>query len=266
MIRERKNCHLLLLPGSEPSRGTARLCPSPVPAPHPSPPSRSCRGTQVSAVSSWQTVELGKSRDTALLQRDLELPWRERFPTPDREHSKHENRGVPSLSLRDAFVFSCLPPSPRVPRHAAGGEQPKKAQAQRRGSQHPKIRAPAPQRGRGDKLRGAEKGAPASKVLQQREAWEVRLWGRVPCHQLPTPRSPWVSGWQVQDGEKTNKQTKQKNKTETNRTPEECNATTPSWRALQGGGWRSWVSNAINSFRVIPPSTLPCNSDPSVEV
>lgn len=147
-------------------------------------------------------------------------------------------------------------------------EQPKKAQAQRGGSQHPKIRAPAPQRGRGDKLRGAEKGAPASKVLQQREAQEARLRGRVPCHQLPTPRSPWVSGWQVQDGEKTNKQTNQnkKNKTETNRTPEECNATTPSWSALQGGGWRSWVSNAINSFRVIPPSTLPCNSDPSVEV
>lgn len=128
--------------------------------------------------------------------------------------------------------------------------------------------------GGGNKLRGAEKGAPASKLLQQRDKQEVRLRGSAAG---ATPQAAALAlGVRLasagrrektkQNRKKNPNNQKKKEPTETSRTPEECNATTPSWRALQGGGWRSWVSNAVNSFRVIPPSTLPCNSDPSVEV
>lgn len=248
MIRERKNCHLLLLPGSEPSRGTARLVPPRRPGAAVAPRSLHF------LVSSRQMIELSRSRDTALFQRDLELPWRERFPTPDREHSKHayENRGVPSRSQRDAFSFSCLPPA-LAPRN---GSNQKKGQAQGRGSQHPKIRSPAPpQQGWGDKRRGAEKGAPASKELQQRRAGGAAAGTRA------TPRSPWVSGWQVQDGEKTKNKTERnkKNKTQQKQTEPQRNATRqpqaggPS-REEGGGAGSPTRSTAFGSF--LPPRYL----------
>lgn len=179
MIRERKNCHLLLLPGSEPSHGTARLIP-------PCRPGAAMAPRPLHfAVSSRQTVELGRSRDAALFQRDLELPWRERFPTPDREHSKHvyENRGVPSRSLRDAFVFSCLPPA--LGSHVTLWMGSNQRKARPRGEDPSTQKSEPPLLLGGDKLRGAEKGAPASKVLQQRDAREVRLQGHVPCHARP---------------------------------------------------------------------------------
>lgn len=142
-----------------------------------------------------------------MFQRDLELPWRERFPTPNREHSKHvyENRGVPSRRLR-----LLLPPTqPRLPRHTKDGEQPKKGQAQARGSQHPKIRSPAPpQQGRGDKLRGAGKGAIQSTAAEKRGRC-----GRGTRPTPPAPRAPLTLGVRLASAgrrEKKNKQNKTK--------------------------------------------------------
>lgn len=231
------------------------------------------------AVSSGQTVELGKSRDADLLQRDLELPWREKVPRSQRraQQTRLQEQRCPSRSLPNAFVFSCLPPSPRFPTsHCGWGATEERPGPGERISALKSRAPPAPQwGGGGNKLRGAEKGAPASKLLQQRDKQEVRLRGSAAG---ATPQAAALAlgvrlasaGRREKTKQNRKKKTqttkKKKEPTETSRTPEECNATTPSWRALQGGGWRSWVSNAVNSFRVIPPSTLPCNSDPSVEV
>lgn len=275
---------------SRPALPQLASAPAHPPAPRPLPGRpRSCGVTRVSkralCGSPPADVELGKSRDAGLLQRDLELPWRERFPTPDTEHSKqvYENRGVPPGPCP---TLSSSPASrPARGSHLTLRMESNQRKARPRG-EDPSIQIQSPRSsagpGRGGdthKLRGAAKGSPGIQTTaaerQARgtaagERCQSRLGDAAGGGQLPTRRSPWVSGLQAQDGEKTRKKKKRKTKqkkknpTETNRTPEECNVTTPSWRALQGR--RSWVSNAVNSFRVIPPSTLPCNSDPSVEV
>lgn len=133
------------------------------------------------AVSSGQTVELGKSRDADLLQRDLELPWREKVPRSQRraQQTRLQEQRCPSRSLPNAFVFSCLPPSPRFPTsHCGWGATEERPGPGERISALKSRAPPAPQwGGGGNKLRGAEKGAPASKLLQQRDKQEVRLRG-----------------------------------------------------------------------------------------
>lgn len=119
--------------------------------------------------------------------------------------------------------------------------------------------------GGGDKLRGAEKGAPASKLLQ-RDKQEVQLQqsaAELPgqlCRQQPAPHTALALGVRLASAGRREKQNNNRNKPN----PRGMQCDNPK---LEGPpGWRSWVSNAVNSFRVIPPSTLPCNSEPSVEV
>lgn len=177
MIRERKNCHLLLLPGSEPSRGTARLVPPRRPGAAVAPRSLHF------LVSSRQMIELSRSRDTALFQRDLELPWRERFPTPDREHSKHayENRGVPSRSQRDAFSFSCLPPA-LAPRN---GSNQRKARPRGEDPSTQKSDPPLLLSRVGGTNEEGQRREPRHPKNCSRDAREVRPRGRAPRRARP---------------------------------------------------------------------------------
>lgn len=230
------------------------------------------------AVSSGQTVELGKSRDADLLQRDLELPWREKVPRSQRraQQTRLQEQRCPSRSLPNAFVFSCLPPSPRFPTSHCGWGATEERPGP--GERISALKSRAPPRssvGRGgEQIKRGREGSPGIQTTAaKRQARGTAAGERCRSNSAGSGARPGCQACKCRTERKNKtkqkknpKQPKKKEPTETSRTPEECNATTPSWRALQGGGWRSWVSNAVNSFRVIPPSTLPCNSDPSVEV
>lgn len=193
-----------------------------------------------------------------MFQRDLELPWRERFPTPNREHSKHvyENRGVPSRRLR-----LLLPPTqPRFPRHTADGEQPKKGQAQGRRSQHPKIRAPlsSSSAGSGGQTKRGREGSHPKYC--SREAREARPWDA--SHATSSPLALGVRLASAGRREKKNKQNKTKQKkikTQQKQTEPQRNATRqpqaggPS-REEGGGAGSPTPSTAFGSF--LPPRYL----------
>lgn len=111
MIRERKNCHLLLLPGSEPSRGTARLHPGPPPAPHPSrlPGAAVAPRSLHFVVSSWQMQSWAGAETLPCFKGIWSCPGGKGSPLPTESTTNMSTRT--EVSLPDAFVFSCLPPS-----------------------------------------------------------------------------------------------------------------------------------------------------------
>lgn len=117
------------------------------------------------AVSSGQTVELGKSRDADLLQRDLELPWREKVPRSQRraQQTRLQEQRCPSRSLPNAFVFSCLPPSPRFPTsHCGWGATEERPGPGERISALKSRAPPAPQwgGGGGEQIKRGREGSP----------------------------------------------------------------------------------------------------------
>lgn len=187
------------------------------------------------AVSSGQTVELGKSRDADLLQRDLELPWREKVPRSQRraQQTRLQEQRCPSRSLPNAFVFSCLPPSPRFPTsHCGWGATEERPGPGERISALKSRAPPAPQWGRGgNKLRGAEKGAPASKLLQQRDKQEVRLRGSAAG---ATPQAAALAlGVRLASAGRREKTKQNRKKTPNNQKKKRTNRNKPNPRGMQ---------------------------------
>lgn len=187
------------------------------------------------AVSSGQTVELGKSRDADLLQRDLELPWREKVPRSQRraQQTRLQEQRCPSRSLPNAFVFSCLPPSPRFPTsHCGWGATEERPGPGERISALKSRAPPAPQwGGGGNKLRGAEKGAPASKLLQQRDKQEVRLRGSAAG---ATPQAAALAlGVRLASAGRREKTKQNRKKTPNNQKKKRTNRNKPNPRGMQ---------------------------------
>lgn len=191
----------------------------------------------------------------------LKVPWRERFPHC---HWRAQQRHLRDQGCRSrrcpkvpGWMRRAVSSIPRYPHRAAEGEERPGGRASQRSASVPLHLG---------EQGGAEKGAQHPKY---RSEWRRQGAPGDPAAAAGSLRHAQPGFRLARAGRRETKQNNNNNKkkrTETNQTPEECNATTPSWRALRGGGWRSWVSMVVNSFRVIPPSTLPCNSDPSVEV
>lgn len=127
---------------------------------------------------------------------------------------------------------------------------------------------------------GQRREPPASKLLQQRDKREVRPGG-MPQAAASSPRraGPGCQACKCRTERKRNKQTQEKSKKRTQKNPkqkeENHNRNKPTPRGMQCDNPKLEGPSRVeelglqrghNSFRVIPPSTLPCNSDPSVEV
>lgn len=109
--KQKVKCHLLVLPGSEPSHGLT--------APVASRPACPLPGAAVSPRSLsllFAVCTVGQEQRADLLQRDAELPWRERVPAASTAHTRLRGQPCPPCSPFGS------PPASR-PGHAADGEQ-----------------------------------------------------------------------------------------------------------------------------------------------
>lgn len=219
MIRERKNCHLLLLPRSEPSRGltaVAQLTSAPARCQRLVPPRR---GTQVSALCGLLPADgrVGQEQRRCLVSKGSGAALEGKVPHSRQraQQTRLREQRCPLPVLARRFRLLLPPAQPSVPTSHCGWGATKERPGPGERIPAPKNQSPGSSAGSGgDKLRGAEKEGPVSKVLQQRETR-----GRCGCgdasHAAGSPRRarPGCQAGKCRtERKKKNRQTKQ-NKT-----------------------------------------------------